>query len=107
MSVQRAKGTLWESTIVKYLQEHGYPWAERRAMAGAYDKGDIHLPGVMIEAKALKTITLATIMDECKVQTANCPPGTVGVAWIKRRGKSVDQSYIVMDPETFLRLLHD
>ena len=105
MSKQRAKGTLWESTIVKYLQEHGHPFVERRAMAGAHDRGDINMPGMMIEAKALKTITLSTIMDEVAHQTANCPPGTVGVAWIKRPRASIDRSYVVMDPATFLRLL--
>lgn len=74
-------------------------------MAGALDKGDIHLPGVMIEAKNCQTIKLAEWADEVEAQTANCPPGTVGVAWIKRRGKNVDKSYVVMDPATFLRLL--
>ena len=105
MSKSRAKGTLWESTIVAYLQAHGHPYAERRAMAGALDKGDILLPGCMIEAKAEQKITLADYLKEIRAQTANCPPGTVGVAWIKARGKSVDDSYVVMDPETFLRLL--
>ena len=105
MSKSKQRGTAWESAIVGYLREHGYPWAERRALAGALDKGDIHLPGVMIEAKNCQTITLAAWADEVAAQTANCPPGTVGVAWIKRRGKGVDKSYVVMDPATFLRLL--
>ena len=107
MSVSRQKGTAWESAIVSYLQEHGYPYAERRAMAGANDKGDILLPGVMIEAKAEKAITLAEYADEVKKQTANCPHGTIGVAWVKRRGKSVEDSYVLMSPATFLQLLHD
>ena len=105
MSRARAKGTRWESEIVTYLQEHGHPFAERRALAGAADKGDILLPGVMIEAKSHKAITLAAYADEVERQTANCPPGTVGVAWIKRPGKGIDKSYVVMDPATFLRLL--
>ena len=105
MSKSRAKGTLWESRCVTYLREHGFPWAERRAMAGAYDKGDIHLPGVMIECKAEKQITLAEYMKEVKAQTANCPPNTVGVAWVKAPGKSIDDSYVVMSPATFLALL--
>lgn len=105
MSKSRAKGTLWESTVVAYLREHGYPWAERRALAGAYDKGDILLPGMMIECKAEKAIKLAEYMKEVRAQTANCPPGTLGVAWVKAPGKTVDESYVVMSPATFLELL--
>lgn len=105
MSKQRAKGTLWESTIVKYLNEHGHPFVERRAMAGAHDRGDINMPGVMIEAKAEKQFSLASYLKEVRAQTANCPPGTIGVAWVKAPGKSVDDSYIIMDPCTFLKLL--
>jgi hypothetical protein len=47
VSKSRAKGTSWESAIVTYLIEQGWPHAERRALAGALDKGDITgLPGV-------------------------------------------------------------
>lgn len=34
MSVQRAKGTRFESEIVEYLKANGFPYAERRAMRG-------------------------------------------------------------------------
>ena len=105
MSKSRAKGTAWESAIVGYLRAKGYHRAERRALAGAQDKGDIHLPGLMIEAKALRDITLASIMDEVVAQTAHCEPGTLGVAWIKRRNKGIDRSYVVMEPDTFLALV--
>ena len=101
------RGTRWESAVVAYLQEHGHPFTERRALAGAHDKGDINLPGVMIECKDEQKITLSVYADEVAAQTKNCPPGTVGVAWIKRRNAGVDRSYIVMDPATFLRLLEE
>ena len=32
MSKQKAKGTRWESAIVAYLRDHGFPHAERRAL---------------------------------------------------------------------------
>jgi Holliday junction resolvase len=106
MNPSKTKGTAFESAIVRYLTENGHPHAERRALAGAADRGDIAgLPGVMIEAKAVKTITLASIMDEVVEQTANCGDGTIGVAWIKRRGKGIERSYVVMEPATFLALL--
>ena len=37
MSVQRAKGTRFESEIVEYLKANGFPYAERRAMRGNRD----------------------------------------------------------------------
>ena len=103
----KVRGTRWESGVVAFLQEHGYPHAERRALAGAQDKGDVLLPGLMIECKDEQKITLSVYADEVATQTSNCPPGTIGVAWIKRRGKGVDKSYILMDPETFLDLIDD
>ena len=34
-------GTQWETDVVRYLQAHGAPLAERRALSGPVDKGDI------------------------------------------------------------------
>jgi len=98
-------GTRWESEVVAYLQDHGHPHAERRALAGAEDRGDITgVPGVMIECKSLKSITLSTIADEVEVQTRNAG-AKVGAAFIKRRGKGAEGAYVVMSPATFLELL--
>ena len=57
-----------------------------------------------MELKDEQRINLAGYMDETEVETANAD-ALVGVAWVKRRGKSVDKSYIVMEPRTFLMLL--
>ena len=99
-------GASWESAIVKYLKEHGFPFAERRAKTGAKDKGDITgvNPYVVIEAKNVAKIDLAGFMGEVEAETANAD-ALVGVAWVKRRGKGVDKSYVVMEPEAFVRLL--
>lgn len=46
-------GTAAESAIVRVARERGFPMAERRALRGAADAGDILLTaGVIIEAKA-------------------------------------------------------
>jgi hypothetical protein len=37
MSASRRKGTAWESRVVEYLKEHGFPYAERRALCGTSD----------------------------------------------------------------------
>ena len=54
----KAKGTSAEVAVLKYVRAHGYPWAERLALTGAHDQGDISLlPGrlVVVEVKAHAT----------------------------------------------------
>lgn len=105
MSTSRAKGTAFETAVVRYLNEHGFPYAERRALAGTNDKGDITgVPGVMFECKSVKTITLSEFMGEVDAQKANAR-AQIGVAVIKRRQKPVSRSYVVMDLEQFVELL--
>jgi hypothetical protein len=46
-------GTAGETAVVKYLRRTGFPEAERRALAGQQDKGDILVcPGIIAEVKA-------------------------------------------------------
>ena len=107
MSASRRKGTSWESAIVAYLQHRGWLFAERRALNGNKDRGDIAgIPGVVIEAKSVKSITLASFVDEAVTEAAN-DKADLGVAWIKRRGKSSpEHGFVVMDGKTFTWLLH-
>lgn len=52
MSVQRTIGTRAETAVVNYLRDNGFPYAERRALQGALDKGDITgTPGLVWEVK--------------------------------------------------------
>lgn len=45
-------GTAAETAVVRYLQTHGWPYAERRALAGAQDLGDVTgTPGLAWEVK--------------------------------------------------------
>jgi hypothetical protein len=104
MSKSKRLGTGWETAVVNWLRAD-FPYVERRALHGTRDKGDVSgIPSVMIECKNEAGITLAAYMDEVKVQTEHAN-AQIGVAWIKRRGKGVDQSYVVMSPETFVRLI--
>lgn len=48
----KAKGTSTESLVVGYLREHGWPYAERRALSGNTDKGDVAgMPALAVEVK--------------------------------------------------------
>jgi Holliday junction resolvase len=58
MTKSKAKGTRAESDCVKYLRER-WPQAERRALAGSKDKGDIAgVPATVGEVKAAAKIQL-------------------------------------------------
>ena len=103
----KRKGTAWESQVVDYLREHGQPYAERRALTGSADKGDVSgIPGVMVECKAEKAIDLAGYMDEVKFQTANAG-AQLGVAVVKRRNRGPGHAYVVMTLERFAGILAD
>ncbi|GAB3776678.1 hypothetical protein FB382_004364 [Nocardioides ginsengisegetis] len=99
-------GTAWETAIVGALVAYGWPHAERRRLAGAADKGDIAgIPGVVIEAKNTKGYALAEAVDEANHEAVNAS-APIGVAWLKRKGKTDPLAgYVVMDGATFLRLL--
>jgi hypothetical protein len=58
MNKPKAKGTAAETALLRWLRANGFPWAERLALAGAADCGDISLlPGraVVLEVKAHAT----------------------------------------------------
>lgn len=93
-------GTSFESAVVNYLVEHGFPFARRLTQSGSKDKGDIYLgdapPGgqVTIEAKNCAAITLSEYMKEVVVETENAG-NEFGVAIVKARGKNVADAYVV------------
>jgi hypothetical protein len=104
VSRSRQRGTAWETAIVRYLEAAGWAYAERRALRGNHDRGDIAgIPGVVIEAKNAKKTELAAWWTEVISETS---PGEVGVVWFKRRGRaSAADGYVLMDGHTFTRLL--
>jgi hypothetical protein len=103
----KRRGTAWESAIVSYLRLEGWPYAERRALSGSKDRGDIAgIPGLVIEAKATKTAALGAYLDEANTEVLN-DGAELGVVWLKRRGHvSPANGYVVMDGATFVGLLH-
>ena len=107
MNRSKAKGTRFESDVVAYLREHGFRYAERRALAGNADRGDIAgVPGVAIECKAVQRIELATFVDESQREAANAGAG-LGVTVVKRRQKSTGDAYVVMPLSAFVALIRD
>ena len=106
MSASKRKGSAWESRVVGYLREQGAPYAERRALAGIRDRGDVSgIPGLVIEAKCATGMQLAAWVDEAEVERAN-DNARFGVVWHHRRGKgSPGDGYVTMTGATFVELL--
>ena len=96
-------GTAAESAVVKVLREHGFPHAERRALHGSIDLGDITgTPGLVWEVKggdAAKDASdnqIANWMDEAQTEAGNAG-ATYGFLIVARRRKNVRDWWAVID----------
>jgi hypothetical protein len=106
VSRSKDKGTAWESAIVRYLTEHGFPHAERRALTGSQDRGDIAgVPGWVLEAKNCSATSLGVWMDEAIVEQAR-DGADYSAVWHHRKGKaSPADGYVTMTGAAFVRLI--
>jgi hypothetical protein len=84
-SPQKRKGSAAELAVARYMQEAGWPYAERSRAGWQLDRGDIDgAPGIVVEVKDHKKFALAEWMHELEVETANARAIT-GVLVVKRR----------------------
>lgn len=106
MSASKRKGTAAETAVVGYLRATGFPHAERRALNGASDRGDIAgIPGVVIEVKNTARIELAAHLDEALAERDN-DGAEIAALWHKRRGKGNPKDWFVtLDGATFALLM--
>ena len=82
---QKAKGSRAELAVARYMQEAGWPYAERSRAGWTDDRGDIDgAPGIVVEVKDHKKFALSEWMGELEVETANARAIT-GVLVVKRR----------------------
>lgn len=98
MARPRDIGTTAETAVVKYLRTHGWPYAERRALTGAQDLGDITgTPGVCWEVKSGKTAEkagdglIADWLDETETERRHAG-ADIGVLVTKRSGYGPDRA---------------
>lgn len=107
MSKSKAKGTAWERRVVDYLATHGFPWAERRALEGTNDRGDVAgIPGVVLELKNAKRVELAAWMDEMIVEKRNAR-ASIGAVVFPRRSHATGRAFVLMELDQFLDLVGD
>lgn len=72
MNKPKIKGTRAETGLVTYLKSMYWPDAERRALTGNLDKGDVAgCPGLAWEQKAAKTLAIPAWLRETAVETLN------------------------------------
>ena len=93
MSKAKAKGTAAETAVVKYLSGQGFPLAQRRALSGALDQGDVTgTPCLTFEVKNHKSYQFQAWLREAEVEKNNagadfCPlivkPNGVGLSSVK------------------------
>jgi Holliday junction resolvase len=105
-SREKRIGSEFERKVADYLQENGFPEADRRYGAGVQqDKGDIvGVPGFTLECKNQKKIDLASFIDEALVEQGHAKT-KYGVAVVKRRMRSIKDSYVVMTLEQWVSLI--
>jgi hypothetical protein len=108
VSRSKAKGTAAETAVVRYLQAHGFPFAERRALAGAADRGDVAgVPGVCVEVKAVVKPSFGAWLGEAAVEAGNAGAG-LGVVVHKPRGVADPAGFhVVMTLAAFAELMRE
>lgn len=90
-----------------WLQEHGWPRAERRTKQGRLDRGDVAgVVNVVVECKNERTITLAKYVDEAEVERQN-DKARWAVVCVPRRNHAVGDGYFIMRIEDGFALLRE
>ena len=105
MTASKRRGSRFETEVVAYLAEHGFPLAERRVMGGTRDRGDVAgIPGWTLELKAERSLDLAGALSEARTEAANA--GTLDYAAVlKRRSHGIGDAYVVLPLDRFAHLL--
>jgi Holliday junction resolvase len=108
MSKSKQKGTAAETAVVRYLQEHGFPYAERRALHGNLDKGDITGCGpIVFEVKDHAKITIPAWLKELEEEVANAKAEAGAVVAKKRGTLKVGEWYAIMPVSALVKLLKE
>lgn len=112
MSKMKSLGTQNETAIKEWLRANGWPYADRKVLAGANDEGDIRLSEripFVIEAKTAKSTTdrasLGTFVRELEVEVANADAECGAVIFKKKGTTNVGDYYAIMPVHMLNELL--
>lgn len=108
MSKSKDRGTAFETAVIRFLHANGFPYAERRALGGNKDRGDVAgVPQTVIECKHVARLDLAGWLDEAELERDN-DGARYGAVWLKRRGTTnPGRCYVLLSGDDFARLLRD
>ena len=110
MSKAKAKGTIAESALVKYLIANGFPLAERRALTGQFDQGDVTgTPCLAWEVKNHKAYKFAEWVKETEIERINAK-ADYGILVVKPNGVGVakpEDFWAVMPVKFIVDLLRE
>ena len=103
----RRKGHDYEADVALYLRTKGFDcW--RMAQTGEFDQGDLSGSGGIeewaFECRNRAKLDLAKNVSDANARADN-KGAKFGITVMKRRGKSVADSYVAMDLETFAEVL--
>lgn len=109
MSIQitTAKGTQFETDVVRVLRDHGHDKAHRPHTHGPQDTGDIHgIPRFAVQVKSYRDITAGIRLGLSGAQEQAIRLGVPHcVAIVKRPGKPTGQALAVMSLDDFADLV--
>lgn len=107
----KSLGTSHETAIKTWLRGNGWPYADRRTLAGASDEGDLRLSERVpftIEAKTAKSTTdkasLGAFMKELVAEVENSESES-GAVILKKRGTTDVGEYYAIMPVWMLNIL--
>ena len=113
-NASKQKGTAWESACAKYLRLNGFRSADRRALAGVRDRGDLTgLPGFVVSCKSVARFLIGEFIDEARAQAknqdefeGNPEKPNMCVVFLKRRGFSdPGRSFAIMEIRDYVELM--
>lgn len=106
MNTAKRKGTQAERAVVEYLRANGFPDAERRALEGKNDRGDIAgVYDTVLEVKNHAALDLSGWLNELMREIDNAQ-ADYGAVVAKRRGHgNPEQWYAIMPFEMLVKML--
>ena len=110
MSFAKQKGTAAETALVKFLQGNGFPLAERRALTGQFDQGDVTgTPCLAWEVKNAKTYKIPAWLKEAQVEALNAK-ADFGILAVKPNGVGLTKAgdwWAILSMQDMIKLLRE
>jgi hypothetical protein len=113
----KQKGTSFETLIKRYLNDNGFVKADRTALKGGDDTGDINGISnkqsgkeVAVQCKNQRKINLSGWLDDTVDQASKIAEDSLPALVVKRVGKgekAVGETYVVMRLSDFATLLKE